>query len=240
MEKKELVENTEDYFACQLCEFDVVVVRREDAKIHLKEAHSLSLNKNAKDEERMILESMDSQVLQRCYSEEALNQLRDELSDEKQKDFYNESGKDLSIFEATETLKVAILLFLTEFKRKIVALNFPKVYVKNLENEQLNKFLLANQGAYYYYSLIDLANIQDITVQMLLARSWDWSIEDQDLRREIANIRDGIISNTLHCSHSEALQCINAGKLLLLTMHDSVKHLLLLCYLTKKIIKRQD
>ncbi|KAK9172655.1 hypothetical protein CmeUKMEL1_12685 [Cryptosporidium meleagridis] len=240
MVKKELTENIQNYLVCRLCEFDTVVVKKKDAKFHIEEAHSLSINNNMKDEEEIIAESMNSQILERCYSEETLRQLRDDLSDEKQKDFYNESGKDLSLFEATETLKVAIHLFLTEFKRKIVALNYPKFYVKNLENEQLNKFLLANQGAYYYYSLIDLANIQDITVQMLLARSWDWSIEDQDLRREIVNIRDGIIANTLHCFHSEALECINTGKLLLLTMHESVKHLLLLCYLTKKVIKRQE
>ncbi|OII75436.1 uncharacterized protein cubi_01957 [Cryptosporidium ubiquitum] len=238
--EKELSENTQDYFACRLCEFDVVLVRKKDVQTHLEEVHSISFNNCEGGVDEIILETMDDQLLGRCYNEKTLNQLRDDLNEEKQNDFYNESGKDLSIFEATETLKVAILLFLTEFKRKIVSLNFPNVQVKNLENDQLNKFLLANQGAFYYYSLIDLARIEDITVQMLLARSWDWSEEDQDLRREITNIRDGIIPNTSHSSHVEALQCVNTGKMLLLTMHESIKHLLLLCYLTKKVIKRQD
>ncbi|KAJ1606432.1 hypothetical protein OIY81_3209 [Cryptosporidium canis] len=236
----ELGEDVCGYSACRLCEFDIILLRRGDLRAHLEEVHALELGKGPEDAEAKVSECTDSQVLRRCYNEQVLSQLRSDLCEERQREFYEESGKDLSIFEATETLKVAILLFLAEFKRKIVALNFPKVKVQNLENEQLNQFLLANQGAFYFYSLVDLAKVDDITVQMLLARSWDWSEEDQDLRREISNIRDGILPDDKHPSHSQATQCILTGKMLLLTMHESVKHLLLLCYLTKKVIKRQD
>lgn len=240
--QEELDGSIHDYFACRLCEFDVVLVEKKDARTHLEEVHALALEDGSGDGgTSLLLESvMDEQVLKRCCSEEAVRLLRDGLSEEKQQLFYEESGKDLSIFEATETLKVAILLFLAELKRKVVALRFPRVQVKHLENDQLNKFLPANQGAFFFYSLVDLAEVDDITVQMLLARSWDWTEEDQDLRREISVIRDAIIPNNQHRSHQEAVQCVRTGKTLLLTMHESVKHLLLLCYLTKKVIKRQD
>lgn len=241
--QEELDASSRGHFACRLCEFDVILVRREDARVHLEEVHGLALGEDGDSGggEASILEStMDEQVLRRCFSEETVSLLRVGLSEEKQQRFYDESGKDLSIFEATETLKVAILLFLAELKRKVVALHFPRVQVRHLENDQLNKFLLASQGAFYFYSLVDLAQVDDITVQMLLARSWDWTEEDQDLRREISVIRDGIIPNSQHRSHQEAVQCIRTGKMLLLTMHESVKHLLLLCYLAKKVIKRQE
>ncbi|KAF7458993.1 hypothetical protein HWI79_504 [Cryptosporidium felis] len=226
-------EAAKEYLACRLCDFDVVIIRREDFRNHIEQVHKAH-------REGDVSEFSDGSLVERCCGDETMAQLRDGLSVEKLNEFYYESGRDLSIFEATETLKVAIQLFLTEFKRKIVALNFPSVRVKDFENEQLNKFLIASQGAFYFYSLIDLCRVEDITVQMLLARSWDWCLEDQDLRKELDAIKRCIIPKKDHPSHLEALESIETGKMLLLTMHESVKHLLLLCYLTKKVIKRQE
>ncbi|KAH8742087.1 hypothetical protein FG386_003414 [Cryptosporidium ryanae] len=232
--------NLDEYSICEICNFDFgpILIKKDKYESHLYNVHGYTCDETQNS--NLNSESNGGSVLCEYYSLENVSRIRNETDTTRQKEYCELNGKDLSLIEVTETLRAAVKIFLNAFKRKIAYLKFPNTDILNLTEDQLNKLLSVDHGMYFFYSLINIGNVKDITVQSLIARSWDWSQEDQDLRKDLDLIEGRIINDVRHPHHDEANECINMGYLVLLTMAESVKHLLLLSYLTRTIFKRQE
>ncbi|OII78263.1 hypothetical protein cand_034880 [Cryptosporidium andersoni] len=227
-------ENIEDYTICTFCKYDNMLIRIENLYEHMLRVHNLSTG-NA--DQNLLQESI---ILKEKYSLKSIINLRKELSPDKQQEFYDKVGKDLSTLEATELTRAAILTFLEEYKKRIITMFNPYIKVNDIPANKLNNYLDPSEGVFYLFALIDIAKVEDITIYMLLARTWDWFQDDEDLKRGIEEIKNKILKNANNSLYEKASKCISKGKLILSTMLGSVKELLLLCHLTKKIIKRQS
>ncbi|KAH7647671.1 hypothetical protein FG379_001470 [Cryptosporidium bovis] len=236
----ELFENLDEYSICETCNFNFgpILIKKNNFESHLNSVHHNSEQEQG--QSMCKLEKNDENTLHKYYNLSNIIKLRKETNIDKQKEYYEVNGRDVSLIEITETLRAAIKLFLSAYKKKIACLQYPNVQILNLTEDQLNQLLSLNHGVYFFYSLINIGDVRDITVQSLIARSWDWSEEDQDLRKDIDFIKSNVINDAKHPHYKEANECINMGYLVLLTMTEAVKHLLLLSYLTKTIFKKQD
>ncbi|KAL7068959.1 hypothetical protein ACR3K2_04920 [Cryptosporidium serpentis] len=228
-------ENIEDYTICNFCKYNNILIRIENLHGHMLRVHNLSTGNV---DQHLLQESI--KILKEKYSLESIVNLRKELSPNKQQEFYDETGKDLSTLEATELTRAAILTFLEEYKKRIITMFNPYIKVNDIPTNKLNNYLNPSEGVFYLFALIDIAKVEDITIYMLLARTWDWFQDDEDLKKGIEEIKNKILKNAENSLYKKASKCISKGKLILSTMLGSVKELLLLCYLTKKIIKRQS